>query len=227
MPADYEPVQEITAPDDWTSPDAEPAEIIYKAVPLEEDGFEEELITEEVTIIEEPDESEEGIDRRLVDPEVLARLNEAENQWKRDDVPHSGWICTGVSDLGAPVGICEMCGHQIIRYAHHMIHPQYRPIVAGCYCAGKMEGNMDAARERERNLKNQLARKESFIRRQWKRSKNGNEYLRIRGHVLVLYKLKNGGGWKYAIDSAFANELFNTRENAIMAAFQAFDKLDK
>lgn len=227
VPADYEPVQEITAPDDWTSPDAEPAEIIYKAVPLEEDGFEEELITEEVTIIEEPDESEEGIDRRLVDPEVLARLNDAENLWKRDDVPHSGWICTGITDLGAPVGICEMCGHQIIRYAHHMIHPQYRPIVAGCYCAGKMEGNIDAARERERNLKNQLARKESFIRRQWKRSKNGNEYLRIRGHVLVLYRIKNGGGWKYAIDSAFAKAVFDSREHALMAAFLAFDKLDK
>ena len=205
----------------------EQSDIVYKAEPIEEAYPEDEMITDELISLDESGEYEEGFDQRHVDPEVLSRLNDAENLWKRDDVPHSGWICTGVTDLGAPVGICEMCGHQIIRYAHHMIHPQYHPLVAGCYCAGKMEGNMEAARERERNLKNQLARKESFIRRQWKRSKNGNEYLKIRGHVLVLYKLKNSGGWKYAIDSVFAHEMFNSRENAVLAAFQAFDRLDK
>ena len=65
------------------------------------------------------------------------------------------------------------------------------------------------------------------MRRQWKRSKNGNEYLKLRGHVLVLYRIKNGGGWKYAIDSAFAKAVFDSREHALMAAFLAFDKLDK
>ena len=205
----------------------EEPETVYKAVPIEEEDSEDDEDPDGVIIIDEADTFEEGIDRRNIDPEILSRLNDAENLWKRDDVPHSGWICTGITDLGAPVGICEMCGHQIIRYAHHMVHPQYHPIVAGCYCAGKMEGNMDAARERERNLKNQLARKESFLRRQWKRSKNGNQYLKIRGHVLVLYKLKNGGGWKYAVDSAFAPELFNSRESAVLAAFQAFDRLER
>lgn len=205
----------------------EQSDIVYRAEPMEEAYPEDRMITDEAAIMGEPEEYEEGFDQRHADPEVLARLNDAENLWKRDDVPHSGWICTGVTDLGAPVGICEMCGHQIIRYAHHMIHPQYHPLVAGCYCAGKMEGDPEAARERERDLKNQLARKESFIRRQWKRSRNGNEYLRIRGHVLVLYELKSGGGWKYAIDSAFANEMFNSRENAVLAVFQAFDRLER
>ena len=211
----------------WAGPEPEQSEMVYKAVPIEEEYPDDEMFTDEPIIMDEADEFEEGYDQRRVDPEVLARLNDAENLWKRDDVPHSGWTCTGVTDLGAPVGICEMCGHQIIRYAHHMVHPQYRPIVAGCYCAGKMEGNMDAARERERNLKNQQARKESFLRRQWKRSRNGNEYLKIRSHLIVLFKFKNGGGWKYAIDSTFADEVFGGREQAVFAAFQAFDKLDK
>ncbi len=200
----------------------DPSKIVYKAVPIEE-----EEIPGDVILIDEADGYEGRIDRRQIDPEVLARLNDTENLWKRDDVPHSSWICTGITDLGAPVGVCEMCGHQIIRYAHHMVHPQYRPIVAGCFCAGKMEGNIDAARERERNLKNQLARKESFLKRQWKRSKNGNQYLKIRGHVLVLYKIKNGGGWKYAIDSSFAGEVLSSRESAILAAFQAFERIEK
>lgn len=60
------------------------------------------------------------------------------NLWKRSDVPHSGWVCTGVSDLGAPSASCGMCGKQIIRYVHHMRHPEYRRSVgAGCVCAGK------------------------------------------------------------------------------------------
>ncbi len=205
----------------------ESPEIVYKAVPIEEEGPEDDVTAEEVITIDEADGPAEGIDRRQVDPEVLARLRDAENLWKREDVPHSGWVCTGITDLGAPVGICEMCGHQIIRYAHRMVHPDHRPISAGCYCAGRMEGDPDAARERERELKNRQARRESFVRREWKRSKNGNEYLKLRGHVLVLYKLKNGGGWKYAIDSAFAGELFGSRESAVLAAFQAFDRLEK
>lgn len=221
-----EPPASLSGPVDAMPAGPEPPEVVYKAAPIEE-GPEDDGTGEEAITIDEADGPAEGVDRRQVDPAVLERLNNAENLWKREDVPHSGWICNGITDLGAPVGICEMCGHQIIRYAHHMIHPQYHPIVAGCYCAGKMEGNMDAARERERDLKNQQARKESFVRREWKRSKNGNEYLKIRGHVLVLYKLKNGGGWKYAVDSAFANELFGSRESAVLAAFQAFDRLEK
>ncbi len=78
----------------------------------------------------------------------------APNLWKRDDVPHDGWTCSGVEDLGAPAGICEMCGYQIIRYAHHMEHPRYRSLTAGCVCAGKMEGDIEAARRREAEYKN-------------------------------------------------------------------------
>ena len=208
-----------------TGPDV--SEVVYKAVPVEDGEPEDRECPEEVIVVDEADAAGEVIDRRQLAPEILARLNDTENLWKRDDVPSSGWACTGVTDLGAPVGVCEMCGHQIIRYAHHMVHPQYHPIVAGCYCAGRMEGNVEAARERERDLKNRLARQESFLKRPWKRSKNGNQYLRLRGHVLVLYALKNGGGWKYAVDSAFAGGVFDSREKAILAAFQAFDKLEK
>ena len=210
---------------EYAEPEPDSSEVVYKAVPLDAGAPDDREYPVGVIVVDEADAAGEGIDRRNVAPETLARLKDTENLWRRDDVPHSGWRCTGVTDLGAPVGVCEMCGHQIIRYAHHMVHPQYRPIVAGCYCAGRMEGNVEAARERERDLKNRMARQESFLKREWRRSKNGNQYLRIRGHVLVLYKLANGGGWKYAIDSRFAGGVFGSREKAILAAFQALDRL--
>ncbi len=77
------------------------------------------------------------------------------NLWKRNDVPHEGWTCEGVIDLGALVGTCRMCGKQIIRYVHVMRHPEYpRTIGAGCVCAGRMEGDPEAARLRENAFKN-------------------------------------------------------------------------
>ena len=175
---------------------------------------------------EEIIETEEGESlAKDIDPKLLARLNEASNLWKRDDVPHSGWICTGITDLGEPADICEMCGHQIIRYVHHMVHPNYRPLSAGCVCAGKMEGNPEAAQKRERDLKNQQARLLSYKKKKWKLSKNGNAYLKIRGHHIVLYNNKNAGFWKYAIDSNFCEQSYRSRNDAAMGAFEALEDL--
>lgn len=151
-------------------------------------------------------------------------IHSADNLWKREDVPHSGWACTGVSDLGCPCKTCEMCGRQIIRYVHHMVHPHFHALGVGCVCAGKMEGDIDAARNRERDLKNRQSRLDSFILRQWKQSRNGNPYLKIGGHLIVLYKLQNGG-WKYLIDGQFCETRYESREDAATAAFHALEQL--
>ena len=156
--------------------------------------------------------------------EVPASLEQTtENLWNRPDVPHSGWICTGITDLGSPSGICQMCGHQIIRYVHHMIHPQYRSLGVGCVCAGKMEGDVEAARKRERDFKNRAARLENFRRRTWKNSKKGNPYLRVNNRVIVLYYSKQHQCWSYAIDNSFSQSKYKTREETIDAVFAALN----
>ena len=170
-----------------------------------------------------PQEGEEG--SQCSNPELLNRLRAADNLWKRDDVPHFGWICTGVTDLGEPAAICEMCGQQIIRYVHHMVHPHYHPLRVGCVCAGKMEGDMERARKREQDFKNKQARQASFAKRKWKRSKNGNPYLKIKGHLIVLYQIQGSASWKYAMDSVFGEETYPKREDAVQAAFQALDQV--
>ena len=180
---------------------------------------------EPLTEDELSDEPADRSDAAEIDPMLSEKLRQADNLWKRDDVPHIGWICTGVTDLGAPAGICEMCGQQIIRYAHHMAHPRYRQLVAGCVCAGKMEGSVDAARKREGDFKNRMARKESFLKRRWKKSVNGNPYLEIKDHLLILYKNKDGSGWKYAVDSVFSDKSYSSRAEAVLAAFDALEKV--
>lgn len=174
---------------------------------------------------ETPPEETDADEEHSIDPAVAEKLKNTENLWNRDDVPHSGWYCTGVSDLGAPVGVCEMCGYQIIRYVHHMVHPHYRPLDVGCICAGKMEGDVEAAKKREQNFKNKEARRENFKKRKWKDSRKGNSYLKIKNHVIVLYKNKNGNGWKYSIDSVFCDGTYPTKEKAINAAFEGLERI--
>ena len=150
-------------------------------------------------------------------------LDDYENLWKRDDVPKSGWVCTGITDLGEPVGVCEMCGHQIIRYVHHMKHPDYRPLNVGCVCAGKMEGDVNSARQRVQEFKKKQARKENFKRRNWKISKNNNRYLKIKDRLIVLYYNEKRNNWKYSLDNVFCVEVYATRDEAMDAAFEAID----
>lgn len=153
------------------------------------------------------------------------------NLWKREDVPHSGWNCVGVEDLGGPVGICQMCGYQIIRYAHQMEHPKYRSLSVGCVCAGRMEGDVAEAKRREADFKNKQSRRVNFFKRKWKRSRKGYEYLKIDDHIIVLlesFKASRDGKresfWKFSIDNLIYETAYATRERAVAAAFDALEQ---
>lgn len=147
-----------------------------------------------------------------------------ENLWKRSDVPHDGWTCTDVIDLGEPVGTCRMCGHQIIRYVHIMMHPEYpRAIGAGCICAGKMEGSVEKAQERENAFKNRMARIETFLKIPMKKSRNGNEYIKYKDEIITLIKDKfNDGNFKTVFRNNFSAS-HPTKEDALMDAFNIID----
>ena len=176
----------------------------------------------------EPDEdnARESDLLRALRRKVEQLKSDTPNLWKSDDVPHDGWTCSGIEDLGAPVGICEMCGYQIIRYAHHMEHPRYHSLTAGCVCAGRMEGDIEAAKRREADYKNRESRRASFFKKKWKHSKKGNEYLKTDGHVIVLCQLeRTRNQWKYAIDNTFCKTLYSNRDTAAAAVFDALEEM--
>ncbi|MDD4772813.1 MAG: 3'-5' exonuclease [Eubacteriales bacterium] len=150
---------------------------------------------------------------------------ETDNLWKRGDVPHSGWECTGISDLGAPTGICGMCGRQIIRYVHHMRHTAYpRSVGAGCVCAGRMEGDTERSAKRESSFKNREARRRSFMGRTRKRSKNGNEYIKYKNEIVTILPDKfKKGCFKAAYKGSFTLSS-PTPDGALSAAFDLIDR---
>ncbi|GHV31592.1 hypothetical protein AGMMS4952_20620 [Spirochaetia bacterium] len=54
-------------------------------------------------------------------------------KWSDKGVPHKGWKCIDIEDLGEPSLTCEMCESQEIRYVHYMKHPGYKDILkVGC-----------------------------------------------------------------------------------------------
>lgn len=115
-------------------------------------------------------------------------------KWSQAGVPHRGWICQGVEDNGPGSDfVCEMCETQEIRFVHAMAHPEYaggQPLQCGCICAGHMEGDYVAAREREGQARLRAARRERWpYRMGWRRSAKGNAYLRHEGLLIVTYPL--------------------------------------
>lgn len=116
-----------------------------------------------------------GIDG-LKDKSYLARCQKTLRSW---GAPFSGWTCKEIYDVrdddwNAPLHACELCGCTKVRYVHVMTHPDYfEDVSVGCICAGIMEGDILAAKDRERLMRNRSKRKRSFPKRKWTRTTNG------------------------------------------------------
>lgn len=220
IPAAETPAAEMPAADKSFSKESESQSFVAELYEEPGSDLNDKDVFEEGEVIGTPSKETK------ISEELRKKLAETDNLWKREDVPHSGWSCIGITDLGEPVGVCEMCGYQIIRYVHNMIHPLYpKTLGVGCVCAGKMEENPERARKRERDYKNRHARYENFKKRKWKTSAKGNSYLKIRNHVIVLFSAR-GDGWSFSIDSEFSKVSYSTKDDAINAAFLALCKLE-
>jgi hypothetical protein len=111
-------------------------------------------------------------------------------KWDDPDVPKWNWTCHGVEDLGDVDAVCEMCEVKEIRYLHFMSHPDWPDELAcGCICAGHMEQDVDRAFAREADFK----RGQGWLRRTWRWSRAGHEYVNAMGYNVVVYP--SGDTW--------------------------------
>ena len=108
-------------------------------------------------------------------------------KWSQQGVPHKGWECVGMEDLGGLDGICEMCETTPIRYVHHMEHPDYGAVLGvGSVCAGNMEEDYAAAQERERKGQSMAGRRTRWMNGGWRTSANGNLFRNKNGFNIVV-----------------------------------------
>ena len=150
--------------------------------------------------------------------------------------PLEGWYCDRMYDVAdddeSPDNVvlttCELCDCASVRYVHVMRNPDYfEDVEVGCICAGIMEGDILAAKERDNELKNRARRKRNFPRRKWHRTCNGNLCLTYRGKKIYINKSQYGNGygvrcgnqsvWKYK---------GRPIDNFLSAAYAAFELAD-
>jgi hypothetical protein len=147
-------------------------------------------------------------------------------KWSDPGVPHRGWVCIEIEDLGGPIQTCEMCETQQIRFAHHMQHDDYHQVLAvGCVCSGNMEQDVAAAQERDRLMRGRSSRRRRWLTRQWRLSQKGNEWLRADGYRITIHQY--GQGWGATLASELSDEVlrnrraYQTPDQAKLAAFDA------
>jgi hypothetical protein len=147
-------------------------------------------------------------------------------KWSQQGVPHRGWRCVGVDDLGDPeAATCEMCESQSIRYAHMMEHDNYAEVLSvGCVCAEKMSGDYVNPKRREQALKSSAGRRRRWLDRAWRTSAQGNAFLNTDGFNITIF-LQADGKWSGRIldrttdDSVTARKVYPTENAAKLAAF--------
>lgn len=118
-----------------------------------------------------------------------------QGKWAQAGVPHAGWACDGVEDLGrAARETCEMCECTEIRYVHAMRHAEYGTLRCGCVCAGHMQGDLAAARAREAAARKRSVRLKRWLQRPWRVSTRGNPWLKLEGWHAVIFAVPAGWG---------------------------------
>lgn len=158
-------------------------------------------------------------------------------EWNKRGIPHKGWECADVLDLGEGANSiedieyekCEMCGNEKIRYVHIMRHPEYdRELRVGCVCAEKMSGDYETPREMERLLKRKASRRRNFNRVEWVFNPSKKTYSKkYKGQYITLIESKYGNWGIYFADK----RIWSYREKKILTfklaeelAFEIFDK---
>ena len=130
-----------------------------------------------------------------------------------------------MTDLGkGNYTTCEMCKSTTIRYVHHMQHPHYpHTLGVGCVCAGRMEGNVERAKTREANFKGRAQQKRHFLSKKWKQSSRGNEYAKLKDHVIVVFQLNKGANaaplYSFSVDQVLSKAVCKTLTEAKARAF--------
>lgn len=149
-------------------------------------------------------------------------------KWQLRGFPHSGFTCIAHIDLENFRETCEMCEVAEVRYVHVMSHPVVGLLRCGCICAGWIEGNSEAAVQRDRKAINRATRKANWLDRKWRVSKNGNKFLNTDGYNICVFFNRGSGSWAGSIQKRtpgarayFSKRYYTTPDEAAMGTFDA------
>lgn len=154
------------------------------------------------------------------------------NFWSIPGIPHKGWNLIDVVDIKEDghheddknYETCMMCGNEKIRFVHILEHSEVEnEFRVGCVCAEKMTSDYTNPKRLENELRNKAARRSKLIIKEWKCSKNGNQYLNKDGHHLLIYRDKKTRKYKGAIDKTWGKKTFDTLQQVKAALFNGIE----
>lgn len=153
-----------------------------------------------------------------MDSQYIKRCHKRLKEW---DAPMKDWFCIEVLDMESDNHQCELCSCKKVRFIHVMAHDDfYIPIHVGCICAGIMEDDILAAKDRDRKMKNRATRRRNFPYRKWKPSKMGGFHLMHKGKLIHINEGFDVGCNGVPI---LQNGKFNSFLSAAYAAFDVAD----
>ena len=163
-------------------------------------------------------------------------LSRCQRQLKEWHAPLSGWYCVEVIDIeeeysNTGLFTCELCGCSRVRFVQVMQQDYYfENVSVGCICAGIMEGDVIAAKERERLMKNRAKRKRNFPKRKWRKITYGMHILKYQGSWIRMTHSKfNQYGISYNGKSIrmYKGQPITNFLTAVYAAFDHVDPLEE
>jgi hypothetical protein len=107
-------------------------------------------------------------------------------RWCEPGVPHSGWECVVVEELG-DLATCDMCQSAQIRYGHHMQHADFDLTLVCCRGCAEQMCELYDGREAEREARADAAREKSLRMIVWRASSSGTSvYCRTRDDFIAI-----------------------------------------
>lgn len=156
------------------------------------------------------------------------------NKWNIPNIPHKGWTLEDVYDVreegqsadDTDYETCMMCNNERIRFVHVVSHVDvWGNYKVGCVCAEKMTNDYLTPKRLETALRNRAGRRVNWLNKKWKISQNGNQYLSIEDHHLLIFQDKKTKKYKCKVHNTFGKKSFATLEQAKVAVFNGIEFL--
>jgi hypothetical protein len=146
----------------------------------------------------------------------------AGHRWLIPGMPRRGWVLLDTYDLGEPSHECEACGYPAVRYVHAIAHSEFRDLAVGCVCAEHLTEDYVTPRQRETTLRGTARARRAWLAREWRISRKGALWLKIRGHHVCVFRSPQGDGWRCSFNDQFGILTHDSVEAAKIALFNKY-----
>lgn len=146
------------------------------------------------------------------------------------NAPLENWRCVEVIDEETADFICELCDCQKVRFIHVMEHSDYPDYIqVGCICAGIMEGNLMAAKERDDAARRKSQRRSNFRKKKWTEKSENEWSVKYKQRSVLIERdvFRDRDFYKISIDTDqyqwWDNRRIETLEDAKRCVFELID----